>query len=115
MRTRIVRFIAHTTNASGDAVFLFRIPATVIDGGSVNSEARKCDQTRKEDFDFGLDPRARIIINTDKLLYQLGQSLHARALVPSVDKHAIANEDTEFKLVDPESNTELIGQAYDAS
>ncbi|HEY3975266.1 MAG TPA: alpha-2-macroglobulin family protein [Candidatus Sulfotelmatobacter sp.] len=97
--------IAHSTNSSGDAVLLFRIPGSVTDGGSVNVEARKRDQTRKEDFDFDLDPRARIIINTDKLLYQPGQSLHARALVLSVDKHAIANEDAEFKLVDPDSNT----------
>ena len=97
--------ITHTTNSSGDAVLLFHIPAAVTHGGSVNIEARKRDQTRKENFDFDLDPRARIIINTDKLLYQPGQSLHARALVLSVDKHAVANEDTEFKLVDPDSNT----------
>jgi hypothetical protein len=97
--------ITHTTNASGDTVLLFHIPASVTDGGSVKIEARKRDQTREQDFDFDLDPRARIIINTDKLLYQPGQSLHARALVLSVDKHAVSNEDTEFRLVDPESNT----------
>ena len=103
--------ITHTTNSSGDAVLLFRIPGAVTDGGSINVEARKRDQTRKEDFDFELDPRARIIINTDKLLYQPGQSLHARAIVLSVDKHAVANEDAEFKLVDPESNTVFSGTA----
>jgi hypothetical protein len=83
----------------------------VTDGGSINVEARKRDQTRKEDFDFELDPRTRIIINTDKLLYQPGQSLHVRAIVLSVDKHAVANEDAEFKLVDPESNTVFSGTA----
>jgi uncharacterized protein YfaS (alpha-2-macroglobulin family) len=83
----------------------------VTDGGSINVEARKRDHTRKEGFDFELDPRARIIINTDKLLYQPGQSLHARAIVLSVDKHAVANEDAEFKLVDPESNTVFSGTA----
>jgi hypothetical protein len=103
--------VTHTTNSSGDAVLLFRIPGAVTDGGSINVEARKRDQTRKEDFDFELDPRARIIINTDKLLYQPGQSLHARAIVLSVDKHAVANEDAEFKLVDPESNTVFSGTA----
>ena len=103
--------ITHTTNSSGDAVLLFHIPAAVTDGGSVNIEARKRDQTRKEDFDFDLDPRARIIINTDKLLYQPGQSLHARALVLSVDKRPVANQDAEFKLVDPESNTVFSGTA----
>jgi len=97
--------IAHLTNTSGDAVLLFHIPAAVTDGGSVTVEGRKRDQTREEDFQFDLDPRARVIINTDKLLYQPGQSLHARALFLSVDKHAIANEAAEFTLVDPESNT----------
>src|SRR3984957_7730810 len=97
--------ITRTTNSSGDAVLLFHIPARVTEGGSVTMESRKRDQTRKENFDFDLDPRARIIINTDKLLYQPGQSLHARALVLSANKHPVGNEDTEFKLVDPESNT----------
>ena len=38
--------ITQTTNSSGDAVLLFRIPGAVTDGGSVNVEARKRDQTR---------------------------------------------------------------------
>jgi len=97
--------ITHLTSSSGDAVLLFHIPASVTDGGSVTVEGRKSDQTREEDFQFDLDPRARVIINTDKLLYQPGQSLHARALFLSVDKHAIANEAAEFTLVDPDSNT----------
>src|ERR1700689_220767 len=97
--------ITRTTNSSGDAVLLFHIPARVTEGGSVTMESRKRDQTREEDFDFDLDPRARIIINTDKLLYQPGQSLHARAVFLSVDKHAIAGEAAEFTLLDPEANT----------
>src|SRR5207302_367819 len=103
--------ITLATNSAGDAVLVFHVPGTVNDGGSIKIEARKGKQSRKEDFDFDLDPRARIIINTDKLLYQPGQSLHARALVLSVDKHAVANEDIEFKLVDPESKTVLSGTA----
>ena len=100
---------AHATNSSGDAVVAFRIPAEATDGGSVTIEAHKGDQIRKQDFDFELDPRARIIINTDKLLYQPGQSLHARALILSLDKRAIANEAVEFKLLDPDNNTVLTG------
>ena len=103
--------ITHSTNSSGDVVLQFRIPSAAAEGGSVKIEAWKRDQIRKEDFDFELDPRARIIINTDKLLYQPGQSLHARALVLSVDKHAIASENVEFKLVDPDANTVFSGTA----
>jgi hypothetical protein len=97
--------LAHATNSSGDAVLLFHIPSGVTDGGSVKVAGKKGAQTREEDFDFDLDPRARIIINTDKLLYQPGQSLHARAVFLSVDKHAIAGEAAEFTLLDPEANT----------
>jgi hypothetical protein len=102
--------LTRATNSSGDAVLLFHIPPAVTDGGSVIVEGKKSDQTggaqiRTEAIQFDLDPRARIIINTDKLLYQPGQSLHARAVFLSVDKHAIANEVAEFTLVDPEQNT----------
>ncbi len=102
--------LTHATNSSGDAVLLFHIPPGVTDGGSVTVEGKKRDQTggsqiRKEVIEFDLDPRARIIINTDKLLYQPGQSLHARAVFLSVDKHAIVNEAAEFTLVDPDQNT----------
>jgi len=102
--------LSHTTNSSGDAILLFHIPSGVTDGGSVTIEGKKRDQTgssqtRTEVIEFDLDPRARIIINTDKLLYQPGQSLHARAVFLSVDKHAIANEAAEFTLIDPEQNT----------
>jgi len=97
--------LTQSTNLSGDAVLQFHIPASASSGGSVEIQAQKRDQLRKENFDFDLDPRVHIIINTDKLLYQPGQSLHARVLVLGVDQHAIANEDAEFRLLDPESNT----------
>ncbi len=97
--------LTQSTNLLGDAVLQFHIPASASSGGSVEIQAQKRDQLRKENFDFDLDPRVHIIINTDKLLYQPGQSFHARVLVLGVDQHAIANEDAEFRLLDPESNT----------
>ena len=97
--------ITRTTNAAGEALLTFHVPSSVNEGGSVKIELHKQGEIRKEEFDFDLDSRARVIINTDKLLYQPGQPLHARALALTVDKHAIANEELEFTLVDPESNT----------
>jgi hypothetical protein len=103
--------IAKTTNSSGDAILLFQIPRDLNDGGSIKIEARKGDQTQKKDFDFNLDPRAQIIVNTDKMLYQPGQSLHARAIVLGSDKHAIAEENIEFKLKDPDNRTVMRGDS----
>ena len=94
--------LTHATNSSGDAILLFHIPGDATEGGSVTIDARKGEQAREESAEFDLDPRARIIINTDKLLYQPGQSLHARAVFLSVDKHAIADEAATFTLLDPE-------------
>jgi hypothetical protein len=97
------------TNSLGDAVLLFQIPKDAKDEGNIKIEAQKGNQTQKSNFSFELDPQLRIIINTDKLLYQPGQLLHARALVLSLDRHAIAHENVEFKLQDSEDKTLLIG------
>ncbi len=103
--------LVKTTNSSGDAILLFQIPRDLNDGGSIKIEARNDAQTQKEDFDFDLDSRAQIIVNTDKLLYQPGQSLHARAVVLGPDKHVIAKENIEFKLQDPDNKTVLSGKS----
>jgi A-macroglobulin TED domain/Alpha-2-macroglobulin family/Carboxypeptidase regulatory-like domain/MG2 domain/A-macroglobulin receptor binding domain/Macroglobulin domain MG3 len=103
--------VTKVTNSSGDAVLLFNAAGGMTESGSVKIEAQKRDQKRDENFDFDLDSRLHIVINTDKLLYQPGQSLHARAIVLGTDKHAIANEDAEFKLIDSESKTVFSGTA----
>jgi uncharacterized protein YfaS (alpha-2-macroglobulin family) len=96
--------VKRTTNVSGDAVLVFQIPKEVDldDYGKVKIIASKGSQTHTDDFDFDFESASKIqiIINTDKLLYQPGQSLHARALILGEDKHAVANEAVDFKLVD---------------
>src|SRR2546427_3825569 len=43
--------ITHATNSAGDAVLVFHVPPTVNDGASIKVEARKGNQSRKEDFE----------------------------------------------------------------
>jgi uncharacterized protein YfaS (alpha-2-macroglobulin family) len=105
--------IKGTTNTSGDVVLVFQIPKDVDleDYGEVKIKASNGNQTHTDDFDFDFESKTRIIINTDKLLYQPGQSLHARALILGEDKHAVANETVEFKLVYPYNQTLLEASA----
>jgi hypothetical protein len=99
------------TNASGDAVLSFRIPRDTNEGGSIKIDAHNGSHVEASVFDFDLDSRVRIIINTDKLLYQPGQALHARAIVATPDKRVIADETVEFRLRNLEDETILSGKS----
>ncbi|HEX7332006.1 MAG TPA: alpha-2-macroglobulin family protein [Pyrinomonadaceae bacterium] len=52
--------------------------------------------------DVLVDQFARILINTDKPLYQPGQVMHIRALALTPSRQALANYNTYFKICDPE-------------
>ena len=52
--------------------------------------------------DVLVDQFARILINTDKPLYQPGQVMHIRALALTPSRQALANHNTYFKVCDPE-------------
>jgi len=94
-----------TTNAAGDANFVFKIPAAAHEGATVKIAAANRDRRQELSFGFDLDEWTKIIVSTDKPLYQPGQALHARALVLQRDMHALANEDVEFTLDDPDGST----------
>ena len=95
-----------TTNPSGDAILVYKVPSDSTDDGDIDIEARKGTEVRKESGgDITLNQRTRTIINTDKLLYQPGQNLHARALVFGPDETAIAGTSLDFTLRDPEGQT----------
>ena len=52
--------------------------------------------------DVLVDQFTRTLINTDKPLYQPGQVMHIRALVLTPSRQALANQNTYFKVKDPE-------------
>ncbi len=55
--------------------------------------------------DVLVDQFARILISSDKPLYQPGQVMHVRALVFTPSKHALANQDTVIRICDPDETT----------
>jgi hypothetical protein len=52
-----------------------------------------------------VEQKPRVIITTDKPLYQPGQTMHARALVFDPSDHAIAGEAVTLKLEDSDNST----------
>jgi hypothetical protein len=102
---------SRATNSGGDAVLTFKVPANADDDGEIEIEARKGAQERDEDGELKLDSRARIVVNTDKLLYQPGQSLHVRALMLGPEQHAVPKLKLDFSLIDPQEQTFLAATA----
>ncbi len=105
-RDQKLKSLLATTNASGVAVLRFRVPDKVPgDEASVEIEARSATQVKTRSFDVELNKFGSIIINTDKMLYQPGQSFHARALVFNAERRAIPDAEIEFTLEAPDSDT----------
>jgi uncharacterized protein YfaS (alpha-2-macroglobulin family) len=52
-----------------------------------------------------IDQFARILINSDKPLYQPGQVMHVRALVFTPSRHALADQNILIRILDPEETT----------
>jgi hypothetical protein len=52
--------------------------------------------------DVLVDQFPRILVSTDKPIYQPGQKLHMRAVALSPTKVALANQDVIFRVDDPE-------------
>ena len=98
------------TDAKGRALLDFELPLrfpqfphhTRPSGGELQVTGRKGAIVVQTKGDVLVDQFARILINTDKPLYQPGQVMHIRALVLTPSRQALANHDTYFKICDPE-------------
>ena len=91
------------TDADGLAALDFRLPPRIVDdSGELEITARRGDFTQTASADLDLDDGARILVNTDKPLYQPGQTLHVRALFFDAAKRAIRDAKATLKISDPE-------------
>ena len=98
------------TDAKGRAVMDFELPPRFPhfphhsrpSGGELQVTGRKGAIVAQTKGDILVDQFARILINTDKPLYQPGQIMHIRALVLTPSRQALANHDTYIKICDPE-------------
>jgi A-macroglobulin TED domain/Alpha-2-macroglobulin family/Carboxypeptidase regulatory-like domain/MG2 domain/A-macroglobulin receptor binding domain/Macroglobulin domain MG3/Alpha-2-macroglobulin bait region domain len=98
------------TDSAGYAFLNFDLPPrfpvfpheTRPAGGSIKITAQRGGLIVHLENDVLVDQFARILISTDKPLYQPGQTLHIRALALSPTRHALANQEVIFRINDPE-------------
>jgi len=94
------------TDANGFALLDFQIPRDLEDeAGEIKVIGRRGILTETAESDIELDRNARLMVSTDKPLYQPGQTLHARVLMFDGSRHALADQEATLKISDPDSST----------
>jgi hypothetical protein len=94
------------TDANGFATLDFQIPRTVEDeSGEIKVVARSGLLTESAETEVDIDRNARVMVSTDKPLYQPGQALHMRVLMFDSSRHALGDQKATLKASDPESTT----------
>lgn len=89
------------TNKNGEAQVVFNVPKADISDATlqVGDEARRQEFNGANDdswdpevsTDLGISKLVRLLLQTDKQLYQPGQTMHLRALAFGTDRHALAD------------------------
>ncbi len=91
------------TDADGYALVVVEIPAKLSsDEAEMKVVARRGGFVRKVGHEVELKDSARIMVNTDKPIYQPGQPLHVRALVFDAGNRAVPNAEATLTITDPE-------------
>ena len=97
---------AGTTTADGYAALDFTLPAAINNNaGELKITARRGDFEQTAEGHVYLEHAARILISTDKPLYQPGQTLHVRALIFDPTRHALADTEALLTVSDPDDAT----------
>src|SRR5882724_3499900 len=102
---------AGITDAKGYSILFFDLPARFPEfphelrpsGGSIKVTGERFEFKAEAENDVLVDQFARMLLTTDKPLYQPGQALHMRALTLSPTRQAIANQEVIFRIEDPEN------------
>jgi hypothetical protein len=98
------------TDATGYVLLDFQLPARFPRfphtnqpaGGEIHVIGQRGALIAEAKGDVLVDQFPRVLISSDKPIYQPGQVLHARALIFSPSKHALANQDILIRICDPE-------------
>jgi hypothetical protein len=98
------------TDSKGYSILLFDLPVRFPEfphdvrpaGGSLKVTAQRGGLVAEVENDVMVDQFPRILVSTDKPIYQPGQKLHMRAVALSPTKHALVNQDVDFRIDDPE-------------
>lgn len=95
------------TDGDGFATLDFRVPSSTgdEDEGDLKITARLGAFADSATSEVSVEQRPRLILTTDKSLYQPGQTLHARALVFDPGDRAIADAEVTLSLEDSRGET----------
>ncbi len=97
-------------NSHGYLALDFNLPRDLIaEDGKLEIKATRGDFKQKAEIDLRDDHLglSRILLTTDKPLYQPAQTLHIRALAMSFSNRAIPDAGLELKIEDPEGTTQF--------
>ena len=102
-----------TTDSAGYALLEFAIPQLFpkfpynkeLDDAEIRVFGKRGPIVAETHGDVLIDQFAKILLSSDKPLYQPGQVMHLRALVFTPSKRALAGEDTLFTISDPDGTT----------
>ena len=96
------------TDPEGIAELTFNIPTNVDsdeDEFDLNIEGRLGLVTVKAEREIDISNRPSLVVSTDKPLYQPGQTIFARLLMLGPSKRAVADEEIDVEITDPEGTT----------
>ncbi len=99
-----------TTDRNGFASLNFNLPKTLKpEDGTLTVTGKLGEYTQEAEIDLNAQyaQMARIILTTDKPLYQPGQTLHIRALAMDFHNRAIPDTELEIEIEDPENATQF--------
>ncbi|HLM58372.1 MAG TPA: MG2 domain-containing protein, partial [Pyrinomonadaceae bacterium] len=102
---------AATTGADGLALLDFELPRGAADDVDLKVTARRGAFEQTAESYVSLEEEPRLLLTTDKPLYQPGQTMHMRALVLDAAGRAGAGEKVSFEVSDEEGSTAFEAEA----
>jgi hypothetical protein len=94
------------TDEMGYASLDFDLPRVIATSeGELKVRGRRGDYVQEAEGDIMIDTMPRILITTDKPLYQPGQMLHARILFFDSTMHALFPYESSLRITDSDSTT----------
>jgi hypothetical protein len=96
-----------TTDGEGIATLDFELPRHVEDDGEAELKvtARRGGLAQEAEASVSVEQQPRVLLTTDKSLYQPGQTMHMRALVFDPSEHVVAGEEVTLSLSDEDETT----------
>lgn len=110
---------AGVTDSRGYSLLFFDLPKQFptfphelrTAGGSIKVSAQRAGVIAEAEKEVLIDQLPRMLLTTDKPLYQPGQQLHIRVLALSPTRKALSDHDVIFRIEDPEDTIVFRDQA----